>query len=307
MMLKKRRILAAKIETTEGTPESLAAGDAVFNVYDMVITPDIPMTERRGQGNLSKLPSVPGARGGKITFSIDLHGSGNSGSPIPAWASTFLPACDMLATGNIYSFASAHSDGKCLTMGAYEDGVFKSLAGAKGTFSLDGENGKPVKINFEFTGVWQPPTDVALITPTYPTIIPPRFASATLTLGSYAPIISMLKIAANNVVKLRQTVNNVAAYLAAAITDRNANGSLDPESTSVAAHDAHGLWIAGTTAALSCVVGTVAGNTVTLAAPALQRTNVQPGDRDGLQIDTIDFELKRSVSLGDDELTITFG
>src|SRR4051812_44724598 len=108
-LLKRKTILAAKQETTMGTAVSLAAADAAFNVMDAQITHDIPPGERWGQGSLSKLASVPGARQGKVTFYVELGGSGTSGTPTPAWATTLLPACGWTVTSNVFSPTSSTS------------------------------------------------------------------------------------------------------------------------------------------------------------------------------------------------------
>ncbi|OYX27130.1 MAG: arginase [Rhodobacterales bacterium 32-66-7] len=55
-----------------------------------------------------------------------------------------------------------------------------------GTFRLVCDSGKQCVIEWDFTGVWQAPTDVALISPTYPTALPIRYASATTTYNSVA-------------------------------------------------------------------------------------------------------------------------
>src|SRR5258706_4816185 len=136
-LLKRKTILAAKQETTIGTAIALAAGDAAFNVMDATISYEIPPTERWGQGSLSKLASVPGARQGKVTFYIELGGSGTGGSPTPAWATTLLPACGWLQATNAFSPTSTTSNWKTLTIGVYQDGLFKSIKGAMGTWNID--------------------------------------------------------------------------------------------------------------------------------------------------------------------------
>ena len=78
---------------------------------------------------------------------------------------------------------------------------------------------------------------------------------------------------------------------------------MNPESRLVATYDVFGKWLAGTEEALSIVLddGT---DVITFSAPKLQRTNVQEGDRSGLQIDDVSFAC--NPSSGDDEFTIAF-
>src|SRR5579862_7327869 len=131
-LLKRNTIVAAKIETTPGTAVALTSSDAAFNVYDAKYTADIPMYERELQGSFSMLSSVAGARMARIEFSIDLYGSGTPGTP-PAYANTFFVGCGMAVTSGVFSPVSEWSAMHALTMGMYEDGIFKSICGAMGT------------------------------------------------------------------------------------------------------------------------------------------------------------------------------
>lgn len=299
----RRRVLAAAAEGTAGTAETLSASDAAFNVYDTEFSFDVPLIRRSGQSAFSNLTGVAGPRMCTFRFACDLTGDGSAGNP--SWASTFLPACGMAytASGQVYAFDTGSTD--TLTIGAYIDGVKRVGVGCMGTFTIELRNGEPGRVNFEFVGKYGGNTDVALIAPTYPTVDPPRFASATFTIGGYTPLASRLSIASNNEVVMRADATDATGYLSAYITGRQAGGSTDPEDQLVATFDAYGDQLASTEAALSCIVGS-ANNRITMAAPKLQFTNVGEGDRDGLMTTEIDFDLNRSASAGDDEFTIAF-
>ena len=73
-LLRKKSVLAAKVETAVGTAEALTAADATFNIFDAEIQPTIDFAERPGQAGFSPLPGVPGARGGTCTFTTDIIG-----------------------------------------------------------------------------------------------------------------------------------------------------------------------------------------------------------------------------------------
>ena len=100
-LLKKLSVLAAKIETTSGTAESLTASDAAYNVFDLSMQPNIAMTERTGQGAFSQLPAVRELTGGTCSFRTEVYGSGAGG--VPGWASTFLPACGWVNSAGTFS------------------------------------------------------------------------------------------------------------------------------------------------------------------------------------------------------------
>ncbi|MEO6077871.1 MAG: hypothetical protein ABIP54_03725 [Candidatus Andersenbacteria bacterium] len=142
MQNKRRRLLAAKIEGTTGTPETLAAADAAFMIYNATWQEDIAVSERMLQGSLGNLASVPGARGVKITFDCELAGAGTSGNPL--WATTFLAGCGMALTTNTFSPVSDPEDMDTLTIALYEGntGVIKTATGCMGNVSFEMESGK---------------------------------------------------------------------------------------------------------------------------------------------------------------------
>jgi len=320
-MLTRKRVLAAKIEATPGTAEDLSASEAAFNVFDATIQPNIDFTERLGQSAFSPLPGALGARGGTCTFAIELHGSGTPNDTegdeaCPAWAETFLPACGFTRVDGaaVYKPDSTGPSGgadssavRTLTIGLYEDGVKKALKGCMGNAVFTFASGQIVRIEFTFQGLWTDPADVALLAPDYPAVTPLRFADANLTIGSWAPKLAELTIDLGNDVQLREDANTTEGYSTAIITGRRITGSLNPEASLVAEEDVYGDWLSYAEQALAFTLGAGNdGNTVAFAAPKLQFTNVQEGDRNGIQIDEISFQLNRSADAGDDELTITF-
>lgn len=310
-LLRKRRLLAAKIETTPGTAEALTAAEAAFNIFDQDFQPTIEFEQRPGQAGFSPLAGVPAARGGQVSFTVEVTGRGSSGAAVPTWASVFLPACGLVddATGKF--FVKSHPPGtaagvKTLTIGGYHDGIKKVLRGCMGTFVMTLTAGRLAKIAFTFTGIWDDPTDVALLAPTYPTVAPLRFASAGMSIGSFEPKLSQCTLDLGNTVILREDANDISGYCTACITDRLTVGTIDPESAVVATEDTYGQWIDRTERALEITLG-AANNSLLIEAPKLQVTNAQDADRNGLMIDTINYQLNRSVSAGDDDLTLDFG
>lgn len=317
-LLRQRRVLAAQLEATVGTAETLAADDAVFNVFDVAIQPNIDYIERPGQAGFSPLPGVLGKRLGNVTFSIEAYGSGSAGggASVPAWASVFLPPCGIIQSGSTGAFilsSTAPAGGttaaavRTATIGVFEDGVYKVLTGCMGNLGIALTAGQRAMLNFNFTGVWAAPTGVAIIAPNYPAVIPPRFAGGAVTLGSYAPILNQLNIDLGNNVVPRPDATKAAGVISSIITGRKVTGSMNPESDLVANRDNYGIWLAGTTAALSAAIGAGSdGNTITIAGPACQISNTQELDREGIQADTLSLAFVRSADAGDDELTITF-
>ncbi len=303
VLLRKASVLAAKIETTPGTAISISAADGVFNIYDLDMQPTIPMIDRMGQGSFGRLPSVQGGRSGTFTFKTDLIG----GASIPAWMGTFMPACGWVDTTGTLSPKTEPpgSNVKTLTLKGYRNGMYKQIRGAMGSWSIELTPGQPAMVAFTFIGIWDDPADVSIITPTYVTTIPPRFASATLTFGSFSPKISRMTIESGNVPYLRPDATDPSGYAYCCIGDRLPKISIDPEADLIANRDTYGIWKALTTEALSCIIG-ASGNQVTFAAPKLQITNAQEGDRSGVEMNSIDLQCLRSAGTGNDELTLAY-
>lgn len=305
-MLIRRRVLAAKIETTPGTAETLAAADGAFNAYNVSIQATVPTEERLGQGSFGRLSSVPGARMGRVTFRTDLAWDGST--TMPSWADVLLPMCGIVESSQVYTprSESPGSNVKTGTIGVYEDGMLKSIAGAVGTGRLVMPTGSMCYIDWEFTGVWQPVTDTALISPTYPVATPIRYASATTTYNSVALCNQQVTLDFGNVIKVRECESSAAGYKSAIITDRNPKVTINPESVLVATQDRYGAWLSATESALSIELDGPSDSTITLAGPKAQILNVQEGDREGVQIDDIELQLNKDGANVDQEFSLTF-
>lgn len=306
-LLKRKHVLAAKIETTSGTAESLTAAEAAFNVFDLVMQPTIALTPRPGNGSFSSMTSVPELYGGTCTFRTEIYGDGAGG--VPGWASTFLPACGWTNSTGTFSPKSEApgSNVKTLTLGAYIDGNRFLMRGCAGTFQMIFETGKIAVIEWTFTGVWAGNSAQSLLAPTYPTALPLRVGNATFTIGSWSPCFQNMTIDAGNTVVLRECATNSdsSGYAAAIITDRAVTGTINPEMEAAGTVNNYSIWTAMTEEALAFDLEN-ATDKFAIAAPKLQRINVQQGDRNGVVTDEISFACNRSAAAGNDEFTITF-
>ncbi len=302
-LLRRKRVLAAKIETTPGTAISLAAADADYNVFNAIIQPSVETEGREGQSAFSALASVPGPRMGTCTFSTEL----TAGGTVPEWAATFLPACGFVDTAGVFSpvTEAPGSNVKTLTIAVYNDGIVKKLVGCSGTFVIRLSAGRKSMIDFTFTGKWADPDDVAILAPTYPTTAPLRFASATSTIGGTAYRLSEVSIDAGNQVVMLESDADATGFHYALITGRNVTGTLSPELTLVATKDWHNEWLTRVEQALSIALAG-SSQTLTIAAPKLQFTNLQETSTNDVTREAITFQCNRSASAGNDELTLTF-
>jgi len=304
-LLRRKTVMAAAIESTAYTAESLGASDSNFNFFDVVCTPNFEIRQRPQANKFSNRNSTTGGRTGTVTFKTEITGDG--AGTAPAWADLLFPACGFVKSTNTFAPLSSApgTSVKTLTIGVYEDGRKKLLKGCVGTGKIILESGKDAMIEWTFTGAWVQVTDATILAPTYPSDIPLRFANSTVAIASYNPCVQKVEFDFGNNVVLREDPAEVSGYKGAIITDRNVVGSIDPEAQLVATYDAFGNWIANTEEALSVVMddGT---DVVTITAPKAEITSVDgDGDRNSLRTDPITFQANLS-SAGDDELTIAF-
>lgn len=313
-MLTRRRIVVAKIESVEGTMETLVVGDAGILAIDPKFDVDIQMHERNNQLNsLSPLQPVPGARSAKVSFRAELKGAGvaYSASVKPA-VGVFLRGCgfletiDVTASNEKATYTPASTGVPSLTIWVYEDGVIKRARGCRGNVRISAKLGEPVFAEFDFTGVYSGTVDGAMLSPTFEATVPPVVLGNTLTLDAYNMIAESISFDMGNALALRSSISAVDGYLSALITDRKPTGKLDPELVTVATYDFFGKWQAGNAAALTFgPMGPLnAYNKFTITAPKVVYTKVGEGDRNGDLLADLDFMLCRNT--GDDEFKLEF-
>ena len=301
-LLTKKRVVAAAIESTIGTAESLADGDGAFNAFDAEIQASIDVEEREGQGAFNRLPGVPGGRMGTATFKTDMA----IGSTQPLWASVLLPGCGFVGSSAYTPRTEAPgSNVKTLTIGVYKDGKLETIAGAVGNCKMVFPNGRMAYCEWEFQGVYQDDADTSIIDPTHPTAKPPRFASATITYNSNAQKVEQVTLDFGNVIKMREDPATSAGYISGIITDRYPKITANPESVLAATEDRYDDWINCTEAAFALTCNGPSSSSVAISAPKASIINKQSGDREGLQIDDIEWACNANGDTEDSEVTIT--
>ena len=313
MSLRKKTVVAAKLETVLGVAESIAATDAQFIAYDFSATPNGEAETRDTPGTLSKLPSLIGPRSYDFTFKVELAGSGSVDTN-PAWADVFMPACGLADTTNVFALLSgmpvaSSGSPRTITIAAYEDGVLKVASGCMGNAKFVFVDGKRAYAEFTMKGKYEARTDVVLIAPTLPSVLPPRASNLTFTLGGATPgKTGQVELDLQNEVTLGEDLSDggaSAGYCYARIVDRNPMITASLEARLVAANDLEGKWLAGTLEAFVLKIGGATWNAIQFDAPKAQITNIAYGEREGINTDDVTWECKRSAA-NEDELTISF-
>lgn len=301
-LLTRKVIMQAKVETVKGTAETTGMLD-VYCLGEPDIKPTGPFDGRKGGGIYlgHTEAGVIGEKSGSLSCTVELRGDGASG--MDTGLAELLQACVLAETGAVYQVTSNNTNHKTVTLFVFRDGKKEVLSGAMGTVTLEGETGKTIKCNFEFKGIYSTPSDVALPAFAPGATLPPIMANGTFTIAAVAKLVSKFSLAMNNDVQLRWDANAASGIYHAHIIDFDPVFTCDIESDKVANYDVYGAWLAGTLAALSIVVGSGAGEQITIAAPKLQYREIPHADREGTQVNEITAQCNHDS--GDDSVSIT--
>lgn len=315
-----RQQVLAKIETTVGVDAVVGAPDVIHPVFGPPEwTPSVEMNEREVvQPSLSRIQEKSGERSAQITFSVELKGSGVAGT-VPPQLSVLLRACgfsEVIVGGTSVTYAPASEDNPSITLVVLEGSEVsgaatvkqKKIIGARGTVTFPAVKGQPVMASFTFTGKYVEPDDIAafFIVPALGPI-PVSFLSAAVSLlGVGSHKLQNLEFDMANEVVLRNDVNDATGNTEAVLLSRKPVATADPEQVPTATDNFFADWTDEVLAAISYVLGSVAGNIVTVTAPNVQITNIGEADRDSIRTEGLDLALKGNTAAGDDEITFVF-
>ena len=287
-LLTRKSVLAAKIETTSGTYESMTNSECVITATNASMSPNFEILERPQQGSFQRNAAAIGLRGATCTFRTDWYGDG--ADTAPAWAEQLLPACALTQTAEAFAVATEApgTNVKTLSLAHYLDGKVYKMSGAVGTFQVNFETGKPVTIDWTFTGKWEGEADDTLLTPTPQTRQPMRFANATFGLSAWAPCLQSLTLNIGNVVQMRECQNgSETGYLAGIITDRVSQISFNPESDLVATHDLYTEFLNSDESKAFSIMLTDGSDSHSISSAGWQVTAATMSDRGGIATDDV--------------------
>jgi len=197
------------------------------------------------------------------------------------------------------------SDGfESLTLVLNMDGVEHRMYGSYGTFSVNAEAGDYAKIEWEFQGTYENPTDKPLPQCNYETTIPTQVEHARLRIDKDYTIVNAWSFEQGNDIQIRPDVSSGEGYVGTRIVSRDPKGGIDPEAELVANHDFWGKLGRAERMSFQIRIGTETGNTVWFLSPSVQYTGLTYQDRDGIR--AYDAELKYSRVFGNDEICIIF-
>ena len=192
-----------------------------------------------------------------------------------------------------------------VTMGLYEDGVRKLLKGCRGTVKFNFKIGEPVSADFSFMGVEAGVSDVSLLSGlSFNQTVPPVLLNATMLCDDISLNVGEVEIDIANTLAAKDKISDSKGILSYMITGRDSQGSFNPEMVSVATHDFFGKWFNNTTIAMDLEYGETEGNKFRFYMPSIEYNKIDDGDRDGIQLAQVGFDITGSIDPGDDEIAI---
>lgn len=297
--------LLAKIEGVYGT-DPTPTGEA-----NAILATDVTFTPLEG-GEESRDLLVPhlGHQGviltglhGRLEFSVEIAGAGAAGDA-PAYG-PLLRACGLSETidaGVDVVYAPVSAAFESVAIYYNRDGVRHILLGCRGNVSLQLAPNRIPRWRFTFLGFHGTVADTALPaadTTAFLTPVVVSKANTTFSLHAYAGPTESISLDLGNQVEARMLIGAESVE----IVDRRASGSAVIEAALLATKNWDAIAKAHTTGALAIAHGTVAGNIVELAAPAVQIGRYTEGQTQGIMNNTLPLMLKPNVA--NDELTIT--
>ncbi len=205
-----------------------------------------------------------------------------------------------------YCYRPVSTGDPSATIAFFHDGKRKQMYGARGKVSGGLANGGLGMFKFEFEGIYDADTDVAMLDPTYESQVPVTFLDCSLYLDAFQPDFTTLDWDLGNEIQMLETAQSSKGARAARIVERAPMVNIDPYATLVADFDWLGKLKSSTTSYMRAALGSAAGNKIVFAFPRLSYEAVKQANRGSFQ--TLGVTLAAvapSVSRGDDEVLIS--
>lgn len=305
MALTRNRWLLAKSEATYGTSSAPAATDAIL-ISGLEVEPlQLELKDRELiKGYLGNSAMVASQKSVGVKFSVEVAGSGTAGTA-PKWG-TLMKACGMaeaVVASTSVTYAPVSSSFSSVTMDFRNDGIKHLITGVRGSVSYGLAAGEIPKLNFEFIGIYNAPTDTANPTATFSNQAAPVVVNAdntaTVSVHGYSACMNAFSLDVGNELIYRQLAGCTKQVL---ITNRKPKGEITVELPTIAAKDFYSIAAAQTQGSISWVHGATAGNIVTFTAPTASFDSPTLEDGDGIQ--HIKLPFMPIPNAGNDEFTL---
>lgn len=302
----KDKILLAKIEGTYGVDPTPSGTANAILAKDVTLTPmegddvdrELDTPYLGGQG------TIPAGLHAKLSYKVELAPSGAAGTA-PAWG-PLLRACaiaETISAGTSVTYNPVSDNHESVTQYLWVGGTQYVLPGCRGIakFAITAQ-GIPY-IEFEFTGLFKQPSEVARVTPTLTGFKKPLVATKvntpTFTLNGTAFVMRSLKMDLGNKVENRFLIGSESIL----ITDKSEMIETTVVAVPLTSFNPFALAAAQTAIPVNLVHGTVAGAIATLNAPTAQMQRPS-GLENSQDIKEWPLRLKPLPATGNDQWTL---
>lgn len=309
-LLSRKRLILAETETTYGTDPTPSESSNAILVRNVEVTPLETETVNREliRPFLGQSDQLLAQQRVLINFEVELAGSGTAGTA-PAYG-PLLEACrcteTIVASTSVTYAPNSDAAPSSVTIYFNNDGVLHKATGCRGSFTLNGAVGEIPTIAFEFTGIYNTPSDVSLSTPTYSNQADPVVFKNGNTTGfqvfSYAGALQSFSLEMANEISYRELVGGTKEAL---IVNRAPAGEVMIEAVTMATHNFFDDATGSSTGNLTFQHGQTAGNIVTFTASQIDLGNPSYSDEDGIQMLTLPY-IATPTDSGNDELEIVY-
>lgn len=302
-------LMLVKEESNYGVdPTPTTAANAIL-VSNVKFKENTEPAERPGQSSsLSPIASKLGSIYVEVSFQVELKGSGTKGTA--PRIGDLLEACafnEGVVAGSSVSYLPKSSTIKSVTMYLYKDGRRHIITGARGNPKFTMQANKVPLIEFSMKGLYTAPTDTAMPTDAvFETTAAPICKGETISLNAVTTLaIEQSEIDMGNEVSVRQSKGATNGIAGCDIIKRKPTLTVNPEAVTVATLDIRAL--RGTTpVAYSEVIGSTAGNIITLSVPKFNILTAEYDSRDGITVETLKGECTKNADAGNDEVSLIF-
>ena len=271
-LLARKTVILAKIETTYGTDPVPTGGANAIEVRNPQVTPMAGNTVERDvvRSYMGNFESIPANVNVACQFECYLAGAGAAGS-VPGFG-PLLRACglaEVVTASTKVEYQPISSAFESVTIYFNQDGLLHKLTGARGTFQINLDAQGLPYMQFNFTGIWNAPSDTALPTPIYTSfqqgVVANNTNTTAFSLFSYTGILQSFSYNHAGTAEPRMLIGSESVLL----TDRRPAGEILIEAPAIATKDFFSIAKAGTSGVFAIQHGQTAGKIVTIDMPKL--------------------------------------
>lgn len=271
------KILLAKIESTYGVDPTPTGGANAILATSVVLSPMEGSDVNRDLETpyLGASGTIPTGLHSKITFKVELQGSGAAGTA-PSWG-PLARACalaETISAATSVTYNPITDSHESVAIYLWIDTMQFVLLGSRGTCQLKVSAQDIPYLEFEFTGLFAQPTEQTRVTPTLTGFQKPSVASKantpTFTIDSTPLVMRSFGLNFGNVVENRFLIGSEIGSESVLITDKTEMIETTVEAVALSVFNPYALAADQSAIEVELIHGTAAGKIITINAPTAQ-------------------------------------